>query len=1738
MKSQVGVRTPRTSPRTWKHGLPAGFVASLLALVSLLTFTPALKAQVAYTFPAAGPVGGTPQVQAVPVSVASAGTLAGIHVFTLGTEHLDFTLATGCASGVSYSVGQTCLVSAQFLPFYPGLRQGAIVLLDTAGNVMATRLLNGIGTGPLAVMEAGVLSTTAGNGHLADGTLATSALGASIHEPLGVAVDGSGNIFYSDNGANLIRRVDPVTGNVATIAGTGAAGFSPDGTLALTAQLNAPSHLILDGAGNLFFADSANHAIREIVAATGRIVTVAGTGTMGYTGDASAATQATLSSPQDLSFDLTGNLYIADTGNHVIRVVNAATHLISTFAGTGLAGFSNEGGGASTAQFNAPWGVFAAIDGSVYVADFGNNRVRRISPARTVSTVAGDGSATFGGDAGPAALAQLNRPSSVVLDAAGDLYIADSENNCIRKVNGTTQKIVTIAGNGSGGYGGDGLDANGPLAAFNKPYAVTLDGAGNLLIADRIGLRVRAVSRAIASIQYQPIKVTNKSPAVSQNIENDGNAALAIASIVATANSAIDASTTTCSTTATLAVGSLCAVGARFKPSTVGSPVQGSITINSDSAGVPATILLSGDSLSIFPTTTTVTGSPNPAGLGTAVTFTATVSSPNSQPLTGTITFYDRTTMLGGVPQILNSAAGTASLTTSALALGSHSITAVYSGDSGDSTSTSTPAYLEVIKQGTTSVLSATPNPSAVYQDVTFTATVSPNNTGGTMPTGDVVFSSDGNPLPGGTITLTGGVATYTTNLLGQGSHRITATYAGDASNLSSDAAPYTQNINLAPATTTLASSNAAVNFTTPVTFTATVKGIPASTPTGTVAFMDGSAALGTGTLSPTGVATFTTATLAPGLHGITAVYQGDNDYATTSSASLAETIRQIVTGAVITSSANPAVAGATIALRVTITAAPTAANVPLTGTVTITQGTTVLGTGNVTAASSGPATATFAVSTASFTPGMQTIRAVYTGDAVYIASSDTLNLTISSATTTTVLSSTPSPVIATRPFTMTATVASNGATPTGTVTFTEGASVLGVARLNPAGIAQLATSNLAVGTHTFIATYSGDGNDRASSSNPLTMVVQSATTLVTLTPSQNPSNFAQPLGLTAQVTSNGGSPTGPVTFLDGATPLGTVNVTNGAALLSTATLTNGSHVLTAAYAGDSANSASVSQPLAETILQTITLTLASASPNPSIPRANVHLVATLTPLQGIQPTGSVVFMEGNTVLGTSPLAGTTATFDITSLAVGRHPLIAFYAGDATTQPMRSSAYLQTVNAAGTSIALTSSANPATFGSAVTFRASATSLAGAMTGTVLLQEAGVVLGQGALSNGVATISLSTLAPGFHTIVAAYQGDAENAPASSTALVQSIKSATATAISSSQNPLLTLAPVVLTATVSSVAGVVATGTIHFTQDGASAGSALLVNGAATLSLTTLSAQNHTFAAAYDGDDFNLPSASPPFVETVQLRPTTTALDSSATSLTGGQQITLTSILRWTGPITPTGTVTFLNGATLLGKSAVDAQGLATLTVLLSGTTATLTSVYAGDASYAPSTSPPTIVPIASAPNVAMSVTPNAISMQSGQHTSVTLSLASVGGFTDLFALGCNGLPNATTCTFAQDKVTLAASGVQNIKLTIDTGNPLMGGAQALNRTAASPALTLACLLPGGLLLLVVGFTQKRRRRTTGLILVLLSGAVLSAISGCASVQVNSTPAGSYTFQVTIVGQTGVTQFAPVTMNVTR
>jgi sugar lactone lactonase YvrE len=335
----------------------------------------------------------------------------------------------------------------------------------------------------------GTINTVAGNDTLYFAGSGTPATGASLYYPTGAVPDASGNVYIADQRNCIVRKVD-TTGTITTLAGTpGSCGYSGDGGAATSAMLNQPQKAVADSTGNVYIADFYNCAIRKVTVATGIITTYAGNESCGYSGDGGPATSAQLFYASGLALDASNNLYIADQYNQVIRKVTSSG-TISTIAGTNVAGYSGDGGLATAAELYYPEDVAVSASGNIYIADSYNQRIRLIN-AGVISTFAGNGATGFQADDVPAIETSLYYPMGVSVDVAGDVLIADSYNNRVRWVNGAGI-IYSVAGDGSAGFFGDGGVATS--AEVYQPWGVGVNTSGTIYIADYENYRIREVT--------------------------------------------------------------------------------------------------------------------------------------------------------------------------------------------------------------------------------------------------------------------------------------------------------------------------------------------------------------------------------------------------------------------------------------------------------------------------------------------------------------------------------------------------------------------------------------------------------------------------------------------------------------------------------------------------------------------------------------------------------------------------------------------------------------------------------------------------------------------------------------------------------------------------------------------------------------------------------------------------------------------------------------------------------------------------------------------------------------------------------------------------------------------------------------------------------------------------------------------------------------------------------------------
>jgi sugar lactone lactonase YvrE len=351
-------------------------------------------------------------------------------------------------------------------------------------------------------VNAQIITTVSGNSTMSysgDGGQATA---ASLAIPTGVAIDAFGNQYISDSNNNRVRKINS-SGIISTVVGTGVSGYSGDGGQATAAQIYGPTNIAIDASNNLYVLDATGY-IRKVNSA-GIITSIAGIGVFGYSGDGGQATDAKLGNAAEVAFDKQGNMYIADLGNNRIRKV-ATTGIITTIAGSGNSAYIGDGGQATNAGIWQPSSVAADAAGNIYLADNGNNCIRKVDTFGIITTVAGNGTNSFSGDGGQATAATISGPAAICLDSFNNLYISDWGNSRIRKVN-SSGIISTIVGTGIYGFSGDGGQAT--AAKIFAPDGLSVDVSGNLYFADNGNNRIRKVTN-VSQSDISTFNITNQ----------------------------------------------------------------------------------------------------------------------------------------------------------------------------------------------------------------------------------------------------------------------------------------------------------------------------------------------------------------------------------------------------------------------------------------------------------------------------------------------------------------------------------------------------------------------------------------------------------------------------------------------------------------------------------------------------------------------------------------------------------------------------------------------------------------------------------------------------------------------------------------------------------------------------------------------------------------------------------------------------------------------------------------------------------------------------------------------------------------------------------------------------------------------------------------------------------------------------------------------------------------------------
>ncbi|WP_458086185.1 beta strand repeat-containing protein [Streptomyces malaysiensis] len=975
--------------------------------------------------------------------------------------------------------------------------------------------------------------------------------------------------------------------------------------------------------------------------------------------------------------------------------------------------------------------------------------------------------------------------------------------------------------------------------------------------------------------------------------------------------------------------------------------------------------------------TTTVTSTPNPSVFGQSVTYTATVSGITA----GTAPFGDVTFVITGGPTLgpvtltpTGPDSGTASVTDSTLAAGSHLVTANFVNSTDPSDNSSGTTIQQVNQSATTTTVTFVPPAPVCGETVTLTASVAAVPPGSGTPTGTVTFiiSADG-PTVTGTLDASGN-ASVTVPGLSVGTHQVAAFYNGDADFAASNSPLTPLTVNPASSTTALTVSPASPVCGESVTLCAQVSVVAPGTctPTGTVTFTVAGGPTLTGTLDATGQACVTTSDIPVGTHAVTATYEGNGDVAGSTDSGTVTVGQGASTTSVTVTPAAP-VCGEAVTICAQVTVVPPSTCTP-TGTVTfvISGGPTLTGTLD--------ATGQACVTTNALTAGSYTVTATYGGSTDIASSTGTASITVGQGVSTISVNALPSPSVCGEAVTICAQVTvvpPSTCTPTGTVTFVISGGPTLTGTLDATGQACVTTSDIPVGTHTVTATYAGDGDVMGSTATtPVTVNQASSTTALTITP-PSPS-CGQSVTLCAQVTTTPPgtcTPTGTVTFTvaGGPTLTGTLDAT-GQACVTTSAVPVGTHAVMATYSGDTgvAGSGDTGSVTVGQGVSTTTLTITPASP---VCGQSVTLCAQVTVASPstCTPTGTVTFTVagGPTLTGTLDATG-QACVTTSAIPVGTHAVTATYGGDTGVAGSSASGSV-TVGQAASTTALTITPASPVCGQPVTLCAQVTVASPSTctpTGTVTFTIAGGPTLTGTLNaSGQACVTTSAIPVGTHAVTATYGGDTGVAGSSASGSVTVGQATTMTVLTSSPNPSTPGQNVTFTATVTAVppATGTPTGTVTFVISGGPTLTGTL-NGAgqATVSTNTLTTGAHTVVATYGGDGCFAGSTSPAITQNVATAPTGTTVTATPATIRlrfNGTFVipTLSATLRDSSnnPI-PGQTITFVANSVLgpiaLGSAVTNASGTATLSNVTVPPTVITASTYTASFGGAPGLNP--------------------------------------------------------------------------------------------------------------------------------------------------------------------------------------
>ena len=1359
----------------------------------------------------------------------------------------------------------------------------------------------------------------------------------NVGQPGGVGLTTPHGVAEDNNGNRFIA--DTFNNRIVEYSAGGAA--SVVATTGFT--LSSPSGIVVDGEGNLFFADSGNNRILEH-------------SVLGVTSVVNLGVQ-TLSNPQQMAIDGVGNLYVADPGdNRIVKIEPNG-------AGAGVVNVGSPSGKA----LSQPVGVAIDAAGNLFISDTGNNRVVEL-PNVGAAFVLNVGS--------------LSAPAGIAVDAADDVYIA------------TGNSVVQYA------VGGPAVAVNTGSNILSSPEGVAIDATGNLYIVDTSDDRIVENSPIVTpTLSFATTNAGSTSADSPQDeaLQNIGNQALNFTALTVSTNFNLSGPTT-CTASTSLTSGQSCVAGVEFAPTTSGY-LTGTVRVADNNLNNTASSQLLSLNGTGVTGTATMTLTENPGltiSYGTTTTVTATLTGTNGTP-TGQVGFdLDGS----GYQYFTLNASGVASYTTAAtLSAGTHTLLVRYAG-SGYYAASTAPQSLTITVNAETTATNLTVSPgSTVNQgtNIQFTATTiaSPGSTS-VYPSGTMTFYDGATAI--GSANMNGvGQATFNISTLTAGTHNISAVYLGNGNIGGSTSNTIAVDVASITTTTALTASATTLDYGAADTLTATVKAASGATPAGTVTFYNGTTALGTGTLSGTGVATLTTNNLPVGTDSVTASYAGSgNDGPSTSNT--------VMTTVSLSASA-PDVIAIDSGYTGTYNAATMGAFQPdedYSGGNLAATGNTV-NTGNA------------------INPAPE---AIYQTERWGVMSYTIPNL-LPGATYTVRLHF--AEIFLTQPGQRIFNVAINGSP------------VL----KNFDIVAAAGGANIAI-TEPFEATADTNGNISISFTNgPINNpkisgieILASEPTTTTLAATPTTGTYGTSVALTATVTGTGFTPSGMVVFYNGTTALGTAALNgSGVATLTTTALSAGTDSVTAAYAGTGNYGPSVSAAQVIT-LNPAALTLVADNATRPYNTVNPNFAGTITyngSPYAESNGGSFTGANGDTFtvnfITTATQTSPVGTYSIVpSLTATGTANLSNYTVTPTDGTL-------TVSSDTTSAVLSASGTNVPYGTNVTLTATLTDTSTSpstpiTSGTVTFYNGANPIGSGALNaSGVATLSTTTLPAGANSISAQFAGSGSNtAGTSNTLSVVVTSNTTTTTLTAGSTSISYGQSLALTAKVVPSAGSTPAGMVTFYNGTVVIGTgALNGSGVATLNLSTLPAGTDTLSASYAASGGDLASTSNSLVVAVSGDTTTTVLTPSTASTFYGQNETLTATVTGNAGGTPVGTVTFYNGSTVIGTGTLNAAGSASLTLsTLPVGTNPVSASYAGQGEDGGSTGNTSVTVYADQTTATLSA--SSASILAGQNETLTVAVTSPNGSTP-----------AGTVTFLNGAATLGtgtlnASGMATLSTT--------------------------------------------------------------------------------------------------------